>query len=190
MTTYSQDVTIDVAMSSVGELAAEMVKAIIKAEEGYANLNEAKGGDDAAVWARRLHSLPVAGPNKLTIDATAKTVSCLPGANLFVRFTVGKTVEMSGWTDPANNATGWLVTGIDPDFITFGDSTALIDEVGSGDELVEVEATADETSRTQAMIDAGIALHDIWECANNVAVSQEERMNYWRAVASTARGLT
>jgi len=183
--TYSKDVTIDVAMRSVGDLAAAMVSAIIRAEEGYNNLLEAKGADDADIWARRLHSLPTTGTTKLTIDATAKTVFCITGANLFSRFLVGRTVQLSGFTDPANNDTGFLVTEVGGEYITLGDSTTLVEEIGVGSELVEAEATTEETERTQAMIDAGIALHDIWECANNVVVAQGERMDFWRAVAAT-----
>lgn len=182
--TYSKDVTIQVAMDAMGRLSAEMVQLILKAEEGYNNLLEAKGTDTAAIWARRLHNLVKAGPNKLTIDATARTVSCLDGAQLFSHFAVGQMVELSGFTEAANNDTGLLVTANDADRITFGDSTTLVDEIGTGDELAEVEATAEQTERTQAMIDAGIALHDVWEIANNVVVAQEDRMDYWRAVAS------
>ncbi len=186
--TYSQDVTIATAMNTIGLFAGEMVQVILKAEEGYNNLLEAKGTDSADVWARRLHALPDAGPSKLSVDATAKTISCLIGAGLFSEFTVGQMVETSGFTDAANNAAGWLVTDVpDHDSIVFGDSTTLVDETGTGDELVEVEATAEQTERTQAMIDAGVALHDMWEIANNVAVAQEDRMDYWRAVASITR---
>lgn len=72
----------------------------------YDKLNDAQDGDTVTTWAVRLFGLVDTGPQTLTINAAAFTISCLPGAGLFANFQVGQFAKITFFSgNPLNNQT-------------------------------------------------------------------------------------
>ena len=180
--TYSADITIQEAMRSLGAIAGSFIGTLNNAREAYLNLLEAKGIDTVAVWARRLHDLKSVTA-QLSVIADEHKILGILGANTLTGFQAGRRVNLTGFTDASNLVTNELITEARPDYIILGNCTTLVDEDGHGDEAIVTLASEEEMSRTQAMVEAAIALNDLWECATGLVVSADDRMDILRRVS-------
>jgi len=189
--TYSPDLRIAEVVNLLSGISKTFISSLNQAEEAYANLLEAKGTWNNTEWAQVLHGLPSVS-SSLTVSASLKTVSCVPGANLFVppsprnqlvqAFQPGRKVTITGMSNGGNNITNALITSVSPDVLEFSDIDTFVDETGTEAEAA-TQPTQDELDRTAALVDAGVAMHELYEAATNVAVATEDRMDVLRRIS-------
>ncbi len=80
--------------------------------------------------------VPDTGVATITVAATAKTFTRSAGSYITDGFTVGQTVQTTGYANAGNNATK-IISVLTATVLTVSDGTGLVNEAGTGDERVK-----------------------------------------------------
>jgi len=171
---YKEDLSIAVVAGRLKIHSNALLDAIDVGYSEYLKLTDAQGGVSDALWARVLFALADTNFATLTVVASAKTISCLTGANLFANFRVGRDIQLSGFTNGGNNQTEEIKTVTD-DMITLVDgATGLVDETDTNARGQE-SASTDETAIVTAAVAAKDRFKELKDALDNVAVSTADR---------------
>lgn len=136
-------------------------------------LTDAQDGDTTTVWGRTLYNTANTGKVTLTVDATAKTVSCLSGAGLFAGFRVGRDVNLNQFSEAGNNQTT-EITAVADDTITIGNATGLVDETDTTANARE-NPTNDEKDIVDSVVTVMAVLGELKDALDNTAVTTADR---------------
>ena len=165
------------SISTVEQGLKEHCTAVLDAiDDGasYASkLLDAQGTDSTAVWSRILYATANTGKVTLTVDATAKTVSCLSGAGLFANFRVGRDVQLALFSNAGNNQTTEITARTD-DSITVASASGLVDETDTTARAWE-NTTPDERDIVDAIIATYARLNELKDALDNTAVTTADR---------------
>lgn len=176
---YSANISFEDAAREATIVCRTLIREIIAAEERYKYFLDAQNGETVLSWSRSLYGLVDTGLSTLTVDATAKTISALPGSNAFLGITVGRNVQLNSFTNAGNNQTT-EITAATPDTITIAGATGLVDETDTSARVQENTIQSEQDS-VQALIDAMFAVHEIYQFADNVATpTQGDRFSLLR----------
>lgn len=171
---YKADLSISVVESRLKIHSNALLEAIDAAYSEYLKLTDAQDGVSNLLWARLLFDLADTDFATLTVDATAKTISCLAGANLFANFRVGRDVQLSGFTQGGNNQTEEVKTVTD-DMITLVDTASgLVNETDTNARVQEASTTV-ENDRVTAVVATKDRFKELKDAIDNVAVSTADR---------------
>lgn len=98
-------------------------------KEMSAYVTDLQGGLTDLAWGRILFDTGDTQSVTLIIDDVAKTISCLPGANLFAKHKVGAQVQITGFSvNVTNNQTTEVTSKISNDSIGISKATGLVSE--------------------------------------------------------------
>lgn len=167
-----EDLRIAKVLQELKVVNNEITQAIDSGASLAARLVDAQDGENTAVWSQTLYGTAQTGTATLTIDAVAKTISCLAGANLFSGFRVGRDAQLKSFTDAANNQTSEIITVTD-DMITVV-STTLVNETDTTAKAREA-ATADEKAIVDALILNTDRLTELQSALDNGVVATADR---------------
>lgn len=150
-----------------------VLDSIDNASRFASQLTDAQDGDTSANWSRILYGTANTGSVTLTVDATAKTVSCLSGAGLFSNFRVGRDVQLNLFSQAGNNQTT-EITAQTADSITIANATGLVSETDTTARARE-NATLDERTAVDAVIATIARFNELKDALDNVAVTTADR---------------
>lgn len=171
---YKADLRFGVATAGMRTHARAVLDAIDAAAKYSAELTDAQGGDTTLAWSRVLFGTANTGNVTLTVNATAKTISCTAGAGLFANHRVGRDVQITGFsTNPGNNQTT-EITGQTDDNITIANATGLVDETDDNAKVQE-NTTAEEQAAVTALIAAHGRFAQLKDALDNSAVTTADR---------------
>lgn len=105
-----------------------LLREIFAAKAVYDDLINDQGGLTDLAFGRILFETTDTKSTTLIIDATAKTISCRTGANLFANIRVGRNLQMTSFTNGGNNQTTEITSKISNDSIGINIATGLVDE--------------------------------------------------------------
>ena len=170
--------TSDLRLATVQALLKEKINNVIAAIDDGADLakrlTDAQDGSTVLAWSRVLFGTADTGNNTLTVNATAKTVSCLAGAGLFSAFRVGRNVQLTNFTNAGNNQTVEIKT-VTADTITLVDtSTGWVNETDTNARGQE-NTTLTEQDVVTAITNARTSLSELKNALDNVAVATADR---------------
>lgn len=147
----------------------------IDAAVKYANqLLDAQDAQNDIVWGRILYGLADTEISTLTVDATAKTVSCLSGAGLFANFRIGRDVQLASFTNAGNLQTTEITSKPDDDTIGIGNASGLVNETDTTSRVMESPTLAekDVVADINTMI---TTLKELGDALDNAAVTTADR---------------
>lgn len=122
------------------------------AEELRLKLLDAQDSDTVTTWAIRLFDLVDTGPQTLTIDAVAKTVSCFTGANLFTNVQVGQDIKLTFFSvNPGNNQEALCTARPTADTVEILQAVGLVNETDSNANLRQQSTAAQDAKVTKAV---------------------------------------
>lgn len=156
----------ELTWAEVNRSLESMCKILIRegdaAEELRLKLLDAQDGDTNTTWAIRLFNLVDTGPQTLTIDATAKTVKCLTGANLFTNIQVGQDVKTTFFSvNPTNNQTTLCTGKPTADTVEILNAAGLVNETDSNAQLRQ-QSTASQDAKVAKAVATAAALGRIY----------------------------
>lgn len=171
---YKEDLRISVVAAGLKERIEAILNAIDEGAKYADELTDAQNGATVLAWSRILYGLADTSNATLTVDATAKTISCLAGANLFSGFTVGRDVQITNFTNAGNNQTVEVKT-VTADVITLVDSsTGWVNETDTNARVQENPSQGEQDVVT-AVTNTRSDLSELQDALDNVAVTTADR---------------
>lgn len=164
---------ISVVEAGLKEHCNAVLNAIDNAAAYAAELTDAQDGDLTNVWGRTLYATANTGKVTLTINATAKTVTCLAGAGLFINFRVGRDVQLALFSNGANNQST-EITAVTEDSITVGNATGLVDETDTASRATE-NIASDEKDFVDEIIVTKARFTELQSGLDNEVVATADR---------------
>jgi len=143
------------------------------AEEAYQRLLDAQAGQSVILWSRDLYQLPDTDFVTLSVVASTGVVSCRTGANLFSNFQIGQDVQLSGFTNGGNNKTTEILDQTS-DSITVV-NTSMVDETEDPNARAQQTATTPQTDSVTALVNAMLALHELYGAMTNETTATADR---------------
>ena len=174
------DLRISVVSGGLKLHCTAVLDAIDDAAKYAGQLTDAQDSLTDLAWGRVLFGLGDTGQATLTVDATAKTISCLAGAALFANYTVGRDVQLTNFTNGGNNQTT-EITAVADDSITIGNATGLVNETDNNARAQE-SPKPDESDQVTAVNAVKDRLTELKDALDNTAVTTADRrddLNDW-----------
>lgn len=171
---YKSDLRIGAVQALMASRSRAVIDAIDAAAKLSAELTDAQGGDTVLSWSRTLYGTGNTGNVTLTVDATAKTISCTAGAGLFANFRVGRDAQITGFSGNAGNNQTTEITAQTDDSITIANATGLVNETDPNAKVQE-NTTADEQAIVTALVAAHARLAQLQDALDNSAVVTADR---------------
>lgn len=138
------------------------LRELFAGEEAYQDLLQAQGSLTNLAWGRILFNLVDTKTTTLTINATAKTIRCLPGAGLFANAKVGRKLQITNFSvNPTNNQTTLITKWVSADELEITEATSLVDETDINARAQE-NTLAHEDSMVTALKATALAAHQLY----------------------------
>lgn len=171
---YITDLRLATVKSMLKEHINDVLLAIDSGAKLAQSLTDAQNGTTTLAWSRVLYGTADTDNSTLTVNATAKTVSCLAGAGLFSAFRVGRNVQLTNFTNAGNNQTV-EIKAVTADTITLVDtSTGWVNETDTNARAQENTTIAEQDVVT-AIIATRDDLTELKNALDNVAVATSDR---------------
>ena len=171
---YKEDLTIATVTARLKTVSLDLLNAIDQGYDESMKLTDAQDGATVLAWSRILYQLADTGNTTLTVDATAKTVSCLAGAGLFANHRVGRNIQFTNFTNGGNNVTTLITAKASDDQITIGNEGGLVNETDTN-----ARGQENPTQSEQDVVTAVTAVRDrfdqLKDAIDNVAVATADR---------------
>ena len=145
-----------------------LLRELPAAEEVYQDLLAAQDTATDLAWGRILFQTVDTKTTTLVVDATAKTVSCRAGANLFANVQVGRNVQLTGFTNAGNNQTTEITSKVSNDAIGIADATGLVDETDTAARAQE-NPEQYQLDKIDALQATALAVHELWDALDNAS---------------------
>ena len=171
---YKEQLRISTIESLLRQKILNILSALDEGAELADQLTDAQDGATVLAWSRILYALADTGNATLTVDSATKTISCLPGANLFSNFRVGRDVQLSNFTNAGNNQTVEIKTVTDDSITLVDSSSGWVTETDTNARGQE-NPTSPEQDKVTAITEARSDLSEGKDFLDNVAVSTSDR---------------
>lgn len=171
---YKQDLTIANVQSRLKTVCLDLLNAVDQGYDEYLKLTDAQDGATVLAWSRILYQLADTGNTTLTVDAAAKTVSCLAGAGLFANFRVGRNIQFTNFTNAGNLVTTLITAKASDDQVTIGNETGLVNETDTNARGQE-NPTQPELDIVTAVTTVRDRFSQLKDAIDNVAVATADR---------------
>lgn len=125
---YREELSWDEVKQKMLAPCRTLIREIAAAKEVSAYMADAQDTLTDLAWGRILFDTGDTRNVTLTIDATAKTIECLPGAGLFEKHKVGRDVQITGFVTAGNNQTTEITSKVSNDKIGISSATGLVNE--------------------------------------------------------------
>lgn len=151
-----------------------LIDAIDAAADYAVKLTDAQDGGTTLAWSRTLYGVADTGNVTLTVDAAAKTISCLAGAGLFANYRVGRDVQLTNFTNAGNNQTTEITSTPTVDTIGISSATGLVNETDNNARAQE-NTTAEEQAVVTSIISVRDRFSEVKDAIDNTAVTTANR---------------